>query len=160
MHNLPYKIEVITESDSVVLQTVLSGVLVFVVSQIVQKFLLEPIKEYKAVVGKIDNELKYYADIIMGGNIEQMDQELVIQTSRAIRKLSCDFESKYKQIPFKKSLSYFGILPTVEIASKSAKSLMRVSNAFIIRTASFHDKFDMIYEEIKSIRDNLKIPEL
>lgn len=50
--------------QSIVFQTVMSGVLVFVLSEIIQNFFLKPLQKYKEVIGKTDNQLKFYANVI------------------------------------------------------------------------------------------------
>ena len=50
---------------------VLSGTLVFVFGQILQKFFLEPIKDYKKTIGRIDNKLKFYANILTNTGFNQ-----------------------------------------------------------------------------------------
>lgn len=81
--------------QSIVFQTVMSGVLVFVLSEIIQNFFLRPLQKYKEVVGKIDNQLKFYENIIINpGNI--LLREKYLECSDTLRKLSCELEAVYK----------------------------------------------------------------
>jgi hypothetical protein len=152
MHHLPQRIELVINNDSVVFGTVLSGVFVFVIGQIIQKFLLEPIKEYKKVIGKIDNELKYHANIIVSSGL---DLELVIESSRTMRRLSGEFEALYKQIPFRKPLSYVKLIPDHNNAAEAASSIIRISNA-----GGQSGREGMNYDEVIKIRKLLNIEEL
>jgi hypothetical protein len=136
-----------------VFQTVISGTLVFCLSQIIQKFILEPILEYKKTIGKIDNKLKYYSNKIS----TILSKTVLIETSEKVRELSCDLESSYKQIPFNKFFVWIKIIPGKKAISDSSKSLIRVSN--IVTDEKLNDEIK-IFDEIEKIRNLLNIPEL
>ena len=88
--------QLICSPENQIFQTVITGVSVFIIGQIIQKFILEPVKEYKKIQGKIDNRLKYYSNKMSGS----LPQEITREASNIIRELSCEIESSYKQIPF------------------------------------------------------------
>jgi len=133
--------------QSIVFQTVMSGVLVFVLSEVIQKFFLEPLQRYKEVIGEIDNQLKFYANVITNpGNI--LPSEIYLECSNTLRKLSCELEAIYKQIPFKK-------LETRRKVSDAAGRLIRLSNNLSRQGEALHNSGDM-----DEIRKNLNIPEL
>jgi len=133
--------------QSIVFQTVMSGVLVFVLSEAIQKFFLEPLQRYKEVIGKIDNQLKFYANVITNpGNI--LPREIYLECSNTLRKLSCEIEANYKQIPFKK-------LDTRKKVSDAASRLIRLSNNLSRAGEVLHNSGD-----IDGIRKDLNIPEL
>lgn len=133
--------------QSIVFQTVMSGVLVFVLSEIIQKFFLEPLQKYKKVTGKIDNQLKFYANVITNpGNI--LPREIYLECSNTLRKLSCELEVTYKQIPFKK-------LTTRRKISDAASRLIRLSNNLSRPGEALHNSGD-----IDEIRKDLDIPKL
>jgi hypothetical protein len=136
-----------------VFRTVISGTLVFCLSQIIQKFILEPILEYKKTIGKIDNKLKYYSNKIS----TILSKTVLIETSEKVRELSCDLESSYKQIPFNKFFVWIKIIPGKKAIFDSSKSLIRVSN--IVTDKKLNDEIKII-DEIKKIRNLLNIPEL
>ena len=88
--------------QSIVFQTVISGVLVFVVSETIQKFYLAPLQKFRGVLGKVDNRLKFYANVIANpGNL--LPRETILECGTALRELSCDLEATYKQILFKRN---------------------------------------------------------
>lgn len=133
--------------QSVVFQTVMSGVLVFILSQIIQKFFLEPLQKYKEVIGKIDNQLKFYTNVITNpGNI--LSREIYLECSHTLRSLSCELEASYKQIPLKK-------LDTRRKVSDAASRLIRLSNNLNQTGEALHNSGD-----IDEIRKDLNIPEL
>lgn len=138
--------------QSIVFQTVISGVLIFILKELIQEFVLLPIKKYKEVIGKIDNRIKYYTNVITNSGIST---ESVLESSRVMRELSCELESIYKQIPFKRLFSLAKIIPVHSLISESASSLIRISNA----GGRVGDEV-MNYNEIKKIRENLDIVEI
>jgi len=83
--------------------TICGGVLVFVTSQVIQEYILSPLKKYKNTIAEIDNKLKFYANIIfLPINIENTipeKRERYLYCSKVLRKLSCDLETSYKTIP-------------------------------------------------------------
>ena len=110
--------------QSIVFQTVMSGVLVYVLSQIIEKFFLDPILKYNEVKGKIDNKLKFYSNVIANPGI--LPDETYLECSNILRELSCELEATYKQIPVKKILVIK--LDSPENVSNSARLLIELSN--------------------------------
>lgn len=138
-----------------VFYTVLSGTLVFVLGQILQRFLLEPIKEYKKTVGKIDNKLKFYSNILLN-SIFSEDKKMIVEITDFMRNLSCEIESAYKQVPLAYWLSKLKIIEEKKDVAKVAQGLIFLSNAGG-RGESRIDKCD---EKINEIRRLLKIEPL
>jgi len=133
--------------------TVLSGTLIFVLGQIIQNFILDPIYKYKKVVGKIDNKLKYYANILTNSLIAE---KYLITITNVMRRLSCDLETSYKQIPFNKLFVLAKVVQSKKRISDSARGLIFLSNAGGRGDARI-DKCD---ETIDKIRENLQIENL
>ena len=132
--------------QSIVFQTVMSGVLVYVLSQIIEKFFLDPILKYNEVKGKIDNKLKFYSNVIANPGI--LPDETYLECSNILRELSCELEATYKQIPIKR-------LDTRRKVSDSARRLIELSNNLDQQGEASHNS-----ENIDEIRKNLNIPEL
>ena len=101
--------------------TVLSGTLVFTIGQILQKFFLEPIQEYKKTIGKIDNRLKFYHNILTNNTF---NKNTIIEITDAMRNLSCDLEANYKQIPLKKVLVNAKLLEPKGDIAKAVQGLI------------------------------------
>ena len=137
--------------QSVVFQTVISGVLVFSLSEILQKFFFEPIKNYKEVVGKIDNRLKYYSSTINNS----VSPDAMQEPSRILRALSCDLEATHKQIPFRMPFAIFKIVPKQLAVGIAASDLIFLHNA-----GGKFDQMDHNYKKIQEIRRLLNIKEL
>ncbi len=134
-----------------VFKTVISGVLVFVIGQIIQKFIIEPLWEYKKTLGKIDYRLKYYSNKMSG----LLPEEIITETSNTIRELSCELEASYKQIPFNCIFAFLSVIPWKKDLSKAAVKLILVSNI-----TGLKEERVKIYDEIKEIRELLKIQTL
>lgn len=106
--------------QSTVFQTVMSGVFIFILSEVIQKFFLEPLQKYKKVIAKIDNHLKFYMNVIADG-CNVLAKEKYLECSNTLRKLSCELETTYKQIPLKR-------LNTRKNVSDAASRLIGLSN--------------------------------
>lgn len=135
-----------------VFQTVLSGVLVFLFGETIQRFILEPLKDFKKTIGKIDNKLKFHSNTITS---PRLAGELTPELHRVLRELSCDLESAYKQIPFKPLLRFIRILLKQDNISEAARKLIFLSNSV--------DKNGIPMENndaLEGIRKNLDIPSL
>ena len=106
--------------------TVLSGTLVFMLGQTLQKFILEPFQEYKKTIGRIDNRLKFYSNILTNAIF---NKKIIIEITDAMRNLSCNLEASYKQIPFKHLMIKLKLLEPKGDISKVAQGLIFLSNA-------------------------------
>jgi hypothetical protein len=134
--------------QSIVFQTVMSGVLVFVLSEIIQKIFLEPFQKYKGVVGKIDSRLKFYFKIIENpGTDAQLIERLQI-CSQELLQLSCDLESCRKQLIFRSK-------QTDKNVSQASKLLIDLHFGVFGKNAS-----DKNLENIENIRKLLNVPKL
>jgi hypothetical protein len=115
--------------SSVVFQTVISGVLVFLLGEILQRFVLEPLREFKTIVARIDNRLHFYSNRIVNppGNKESIS-EWYKEASNALRELSCDLESNYKIVPLKSLFIGLKVIPCALDTKTAARSLTFLSN--------------------------------
>ena len=140
--------------QSVIFQTVISGVLLFILSQYILKFVIEPLQEYKKTIARIDNKLKFYANILANPGItsetNQSQKDKYLECYEVFRSLSCELEVNYKQISFVR-----GIIKSKEKISEAASCLMGLSNG-IFRSENLENNNNFI----NKIRDNLNIPKL
>ena len=134
--------------NNVVFQTVISGVLVFVIGEIAQKFFLQPLQDFKSVIGKTDHYLKFYANVIVSF---AHPTEVAIKVADALRTLSCDLEVAYKKLPS----NLLFLVPSKEAITSAARSLIYLSNSVGKQGEAVRND-----EQIRIIRNNLKIPEL
>jgi len=136
-----------------VFYTVVSGTLVFVLGQILQRFILEPIQSYKKTVGKIDNKLKFYSNVLTNAGFKH---EFLADVTDTIRKLSCEIESDYKQIPFSRLLSKLKVIEKHEDVARVAQGLIFLSNA----GGRDNSRIEKCDDRINEIRYLLKIEPL
>ena len=139
--------------ENQVFYTVLSGTSVFVLGQILQKFILEPFQEYKKTIGRIDNRLKFYSNILTNAGFTR---KIIVEVTDAMRNLSCDLEANYKQIPFNQLFVNLKLLESKKDMATAAQGLIFVSNAGGRRDSGF----DRVDNRINEIRKLLKIESL
>lgn len=106
-----------------IFQSIISGVVLLLIGEYLKVFVLEPIKEFKGCIGKIDNKLKFYANRITNSGLPP---DFVKEARDSLRNLSCDLESIYKQIP--NLFIYIFRLPCKKQISDAATELIHLSN--------------------------------
>lgn len=108
--------------------TVFGAVLVFVIGQLLGKFVIEPIQDLKRLLGEIRFSLVFHAQAILTpvGNKESEDE-----AQKILRKASCDLRSRIGVIPFYNWWSKLsrGFLPRKDNALEASKLLMGLSNS-------------------------------
>jgi len=109
-------------------------------------FFNQPIYKYKEIIGRIDNKLKFYANVIANPGI--WSEENTLECLNKLRQLSCDLETTYKQLVFKRKDK------TIRIANSSSRPI-RLSNSL-----GSGNNFITNEEDVKKIRENLSILEL
>lgn len=138
--------------QNVVFQTVISGVFVFIISEVAQKFLLDPLHQFKGVIGKIDSQLIFYRRIF-GTPIP--NEEINKNCREIMRRIMSDLGATYNQIPFNKFLSVFiRKIPKRRQIQESIRGLR-----FLANNVGQGDGEKNI-KEIEKIRENLNIREL
>jgi len=106
--------------------TVISGVLIFVLGQIIQTFFLKPILDLKVVLGEISHKVKFHTNVITNSGIKE---QLVDWSSKDMRDLSCQLESKYLAIPFRDFFGFINAIPKRNNIKKATEYLILLSNA-------------------------------
>ena len=108
--------------------TAIGAVLVFVVSQLLGKLVIEPVQDLKKLLGEIRYSLVFHAQAIMTpvGNREAEDH-----AAEVLRKLSCDLRSKVEAVPFydRWAARSHGFMPVRADAFEASKQLMGLSNS-------------------------------
>jgi hypothetical protein len=102
------------------------GIVVSVVAYFAKTLVLEPILEYRAVKGRIQNQLKYHANVLTNSGLPE---ELGRKAGTAMRQLSCDLEERYYAIGLRDFLSLIRVLPSRVAISKAGSNLIYLSNA-------------------------------
>src|ERR1700740_3158470 len=89
--------------------TVLSGVLVYVVGQIILKFFIEPVHDLKKTIGAISHSLIERGNVLYNPGVNST--EVNNETSREFRKLASQLESHLFLIPCYSSTARIFRLP-------------------------------------------------
>jgi len=111
---------------STIFYTVLSGTLVFVIGQIIQKFFIDPIHDQKKIIGDIADNLIFYAQIYANPAKETSDK--YNEASKKIRELSSKLSSKTYLIPAYKYLTLFKVVKDINKIKEASRSLICISN--------------------------------
>ena len=106
--------------------TVISGVLIFVIGQAVQTFILKPIHDFKIVLGEISHKVKFHLNVITNSGLRE---EMVRLSSGDMRDLSCQLESRYLAIPFNDFFGNIKVIPKRNNIKEAAEDLIQLSNA-------------------------------
>lgn len=127
----------------------LIGIFVAVISYFSKNFVFEPLLEFRRVRGKIQNRLKYHANIITNG---EFPIDVIKPIREELRQLSCDLEERYYAVALAKWLPTFLRIPSDKDLSETASSLIFLSNS----TGSAKH-IDANYNTIESIKRKLSI---
>ena len=136
--------------NKTVFLTVISGVITYVLGQLVLKLLIEPVQETKRLIGQIAHSLTEHANVIQNPGVP--DQEVMKNTSQHLRKLSAQLESQLYLVPIYTVTAFIFHLPPRKKVLAAARSLMGLSNS-VFRAS------DGIYEQsskrVENIHDSL-----
>ncbi len=105
--------------------TIVSGVGVFVISQLFIEYFLKPIQDYKKLRSKIAYELTLYANLYM--NPTTIDKMMigVKDAEDDLRKLAAEVDA---EIELRPKFNYY--IPKKEILSEVSSNLIGLSNSF------------------------------
>lgn len=111
---------------STVFPTVLAGVSVFVIGQLLIKFLLDPLQEYFRLKGDIADALIYYAHVYSNPGVGS--DELMREAHECLRKHASSLLSRKGAIPFYQFWAKIGLLPVREQILFAHVNLIGLSN--------------------------------
>lgn len=109
--------------------TVISGVLVYIIGQILKEIWLTPLQEYKKIKAKISFSLSYYAqyysNVVDFATCGEKTKETYKSASDEMRKISCELDG------FIETLSWFKpCIPRKSKLYKASREIMGISNGF------------------------------
>jgi len=137
--------------QDIVFQTVIAGVLVFVFSEVIQKFILEPLQKLKGIIGRIDSFLLlYYRFFVTPMPLNEKTKEC----RNLSRTLGSDLGSSYNAISSKCFLLWLHFIIHPKQLQESVSDL-----GFLANNVGTKDSGEKNDERIKRIRKNLKIPQ-
>ncbi len=126
--------------------TALLGVIVFVVGQTLQRFILEPIAEQRKIIGEISYALIYYRNIA-GGSLDSPDE--IKKVRYELRSLSARLRSTLWSIPFYWTLSLVGVIPKRKSIEVSYRALIQWSNSIGDNVFSLAEAIDVLEIALK-----------
>jgi hypothetical protein len=121
------------------------ALIVFVITQSILKFIIEPIQDQKKVIGEIANAFVAYADVPVDlspkefyGKTEgtSAQRERVVETRQELRKLSGRLRASLWAIPLYKGLSRVKLVPKVAAIDEASDGLIGWSNTLVRTDAS------------------------
>jgi len=112
--------------------TVISGVLVFVLGQIINTFYLQPLNRQRETIGKISDAIIYYANLYTSP-INKADSNFDRKEERSkaheiFRNLAAELVSRTQQIPSYQALSSLRIVINKKVIVEARKNLIGLSN--------------------------------
>src|SRR5438445_11867119 len=111
---------------STVFWTVFAGFSVFVLGQIVVKFVLEPIQEFYKLTGEIGHSLVYYANVYSNTDVSGETERK--EAHDKFRGQSCELFAKAYTIPLFRLWSLFRLLPKRDDVEKAGGYLIGLAN--------------------------------
>lgn len=122
--------------DSTVFLTVFAGVTTYVLGQLILKLLIEPVHDLKRTIGEIAHSLIEHANVIQNPGVPK--EEVMIETSRHLRKLSSQLEAHLYLIPKYLFTSKLFFLPSRNSVLSAARSLMGLSSSVFRATEGIY----------------------
>ena len=119
---------------STVFQTILAGVIVFVLGQIVLKLLIDPVQQFKRTLGEISHALVYHASSFSNPGV--IKPEMADDAWQKLRHFSAQLHADLRVIPCYRFMRVVSFLPTLENVRKAQTGLIGLSNGIYSKSAS------------------------
>lgn len=110
-----------------VLLTVVSGVITFLIGQLMLKLLLEPVQDFKKTIGLLAHALIYRANVISNPGVPTED--VMSETSKELRSFSAQLHAHLHLIPCYKTSAKLFSLPSKEQVLAASTALIGLSNS-------------------------------
>jgi len=140
--------------------TIFGGVLVYVLGQLLSKFLIEPAHELKKAIGDVRFNLAFYAPTIHTPIARDTDRSQ--KAYEALMKSSCDLLARVNAIPFYAAFSRRsrGFLPSKQAIVDAAVDLRALSTYVHETDAKANDSLETIAKRVDRIEKNLGLDPL
>lgn len=112
---------------SIVFLTVLSGVITYVLGQLVVKLVIDPVQDLRRTIGIISHALIERANVIQNPGVPA--SEVMHETSQELRKLSSQLQSHLYLVPLYEKTARVFRLPTHEKIRAASSALIGLSNS-------------------------------
>jgi len=135
--------------------TILGGVLVYVVGEVLSKFFIEPIHDLKRVIGEVRFNLAYFSPILHTPT--SRTRERSDEASKELLKNSCDLFSKVNAIPFYELVSRIscGFLPSKRCAKEAAVQLRELTTYLHEDGSKAAESIEVIGRRVKKVEECL-----
>jgi len=113
--------------DFTVFFTVLSGVITFVIGQLIVKLLLDPVQDMKRIIGQVSHTLVERANVIANPGVPT--KEVMDDTSDSLRRLSSQLHANLYLVPCYDRTAKVFRLPSKEKLLAASTALIGLSNS-------------------------------
>jgi hypothetical protein len=113
--------------STTVFYTVLSGVITYVLGQIVVKLIIDPVQEMKKLIGRIAHSLTEHANVYLNPGVGP--PEILDSTAIFLRQLSAELEAQIYLVPLYETTRRIFGLPSKDDVLKAAGALLGLSNS-------------------------------
>ena len=131
--------------------TIIGGVLIYVIGQILMKFVIDPIHELKAHIGRITDSLIFYANVY--GNPGSLSTDETRKASDELRRLASELMSKRSVIPWYRFWSCLRMVPRLSDIRCTRSNLVGLSNGVFRADDLMHNT-----KRVEEIKKALRLP--
>jgi len=132
--------------------TVLSGVITFVIGQLIVKLLLDPVQDMRKTIGLVSHTLVERANVIANPGVPE--KEVMDNASDELRRLSSQLRAHLYLVPCYDTTARVFRLPSKEKLLAASTNLIGLSN-------SLHSAEDRVYrsnaKRVEQVSDSLGI---
>jgi hypothetical protein len=130
--------------------TILGGIVVLVIGQILLRFFIEPFFEHRKLIGEIADALIYYANVY--GNPGTCSEEVGKEASQSLRQKASLLRARTYAVPWYNFFVLLRLAPHRKSIEEAASNLIGLSNSVYRGDSSVND------ERQKKIREALSLP--
>jgi hypothetical protein len=134
--------------------TVVSGVIVYILGQILQRFILEPLAEQRKVIAEVAFAMTFYVGV---GHINEADPEerleKLLDSKAILRTLAGRLRATVWTIPFYNQLAFFRIVRRRKAIFDASTALIGFSNALVRAGGDYMGQKKLIDEALNFHED-------
>ena len=130
---------------------VLSGVLVFVIGQLLVKFAIEPMHEYRKLCGEIADALVFYANVT--ARYTGIQKELLEEAQCTYRRLAGQLYARAHVIRLYPVWAFVRLVPRRKDLAQASSSLIGLSNNVFDQSVDGFKAKDKYRDDIKKLLD-------
>jgi hypothetical protein len=107
--------------------TIIGGVVIFALGQIISKFIIEPVHEQRKIIGEIADAIDFYANVYC--NPGTWPKEKMDEVSQRLRQLATFLRSKSHLVPLYGFLATLKMVPCAHAIQEASTELISLSNS-------------------------------